>query len=76
MLNAVMDYLFMMAGFFAAYTLRIPTVIAGVLCLELTAGLIGRDSFALSTIQLIAPVDAITDWQQEVNPTPFNGITN
>ena len=75
-LNAVMDYVFMMGSFFAAYTLRIPIVIAGVIGLELTAGLLGRDSFALSTIQLIAPIDAITDWQQEVNPTPFNGITN
>ncbi|WP_377510295.1 DUF2585 family protein [Octadecabacter sp. R77987] len=75
-LNAVCDYLFMLAGFFAAYNLRIPLVIVGVLVLELTAGLIGRDNLTLSTIQLIAPVDAINDWQQELNPVPFNGITN
>ena len=25
---------------------------------------------------LIAPIDAINDWQQELNPVPFNGITN
>ncbi len=66
----------MMGGFFAAYTLRIPMVITGVLVLELTAGLIGRDNLTLSTIQLIAPIDAINDWQQELNPVPFNGITN
>ena len=75
-LNAVSDYIFMMGGFFAAYTLRIPMVIIEVLGLELTAGLIGRDNLTLSTIQLIAPIDAINDWQQELNPVPFNGITN
>ena len=53
----------MMGGFFAAYTLRIPMVIIEVLGLELTAGLIGRDNLTLSTIQLIAPIDAINGWQ-------------
>lgn len=72
-LNAVCDYLFMMGGFFAAYYARIPLVIAGVLGLELTAGLLGRDNLTLSTIQLIAPIDAINDWQQELNPANSNG---
>lgn len=67
-LNAVSDYIFMMGGFFAAYTLRIPVVILGVLGLELTAGLLGRDNLTLSTIQLLAPVEAIDTWQQELNP--------
>lgn len=67
-LNAVSDYIFMMGGFFAAYLLRIPLVILGVLALELTAGLLGRDNLTLSTIQLIAPIDAINTWQQELNP--------
>ena len=75
-LNAVSDYIFMMGGFFAAYTLRIPMVIIGVLGLKLTAGLIGRNNLTLSTIQLNAPIDAINDWQQELNSVPFNGITN
>ena len=75
-LNAVCDYIFMMGGFFAAYALRIPVVIVGVLALELIAGIFGRDNFTLSTIQLIAPIEAIDDWQQELNPIPFNGITN
>ena len=75
-LNAVMDYVFMMGGFFAAYHTRIPLVLLGVLALELTAGLFGRDNFTLSTIQLIAPIDAIDEWQQELNPVPYNGITN
>jgi hypothetical protein len=75
-LNAVFDYIFMMSGFFAAYALRIPVVLVGVLMLELTAGFLGRDNLTLSTIQLIAPIDAIDAWQQELNPVPFNGITN
>lgn len=75
-LNAVSDYVFMMGGFFAAYALRIPFVIFGVLALELIAGIFGRDNFTLSTIQLVAPIEAIDTWQQELNPVPFNGITN
>ncbi|MEL6959365.1 MAG: DUF2585 family protein [Pseudomonadota bacterium] len=67
-LNAVADYGFMMAGFFAAYAVRVPMVLVGVLALELTAGVFGRDNLTLSTIQLIAPIDAINDWQQELNP--------
>ena len=75
-LNAVSDYVFMMMGFFAAYYLPIPAVIVGVLGLELTAGLIERDNLTLSTIQLIVYNETINDWQQELNPVPFNGITN
>lgn len=75
-LNAVSDYAFMMGGFFAAYYLRVPVVIVGVLGLELTAGLLGRDNLTLSTIQLVAYSEAINDWQQEINPVAFNGITN
>ncbi|WP_281981404.1 DUF2585 family protein [Thalassorhabdomicrobium marinisediminis] len=67
-LNAVMDYVFMMAGFFAALALPIWLVVAAMLALELTAGLIGRDNLTLSTIQLIAPINAIDNWQQELNP--------
>lgn len=75
-LNAVSDYLFMMAGFFTAYHLRIPLVLLGVVGLELIAGFFGRDNLTLSTIQLIAPIEAIDDWQQELNPVPYNRITN
>lgn len=75
-LNAVSDYTFMMGGFFAAYAVRVPMVLVGVAVLELTAGLLGRDNLTLSTVQLVAPIDAINDWQQELNPVAFNGITN
>ena len=75
-LNAVSDYAFMMGDFFAAYHLRVPIVIVGVLGLELTAGVFGRDNLTLSTIQLVAYNETINDWQQELNPVAFNGITN
>jgi hypothetical protein len=71
-LNAVADYVFMMGGFFAAYALRIPLVLLGVLGLELVAGIFGRDNLTLSTIQLIAPIEAIDTWQQELNPLAEN----
>lgn len=67
-LNAVMDYIWMLGGFFAARALPTLWVIAGVLILELTAALIGRDSLALSTLMLVYPVEAVNDWQQELNP--------
>ncbi|WP_341863051.1 DUF2585 family protein [Gymnodinialimonas sp. 57CJ19] len=67
-LNAVADYLWMLAGFFAAWSLRVSVTLALVALLELTAGLIGRDNLTLSTLQLVYPVEAISDWQQELNP--------
>ncbi|PVA06222.1 DUF2585 family protein [Thalassorhabdomicrobium marinisediminis] len=75
-LNAVMDYVFMMAGFFAALALPIWLVVAAMLALELIAGLIGRDNLTLSTIQLIAPIDAIDNWQQELNPDRGKPLTH
>lgn len=67
-LNAVADYIWMLGGFFLAWSMRIGWVIVSVLALELTAALIGRDSLTLSTIQLFFPIEAIDNWQQELNP--------
>ncbi len=67
-LNAVADYIWMMGGFFAAYHLRKRVVIALVAALELSAAFVARDSLALSTLMLIYPLDAVEDWQQEINP--------
>ncbi len=67
-LNAVADYVWMMGGFFAAWHLRVPVTLALVALLELTAALIGRDSLALTTLQLVYPVESIANWQQELNP--------
>ena len=67
-LNAVADYLWMLLGFFTAYNLRTLYVVLMIMALELTAALIARDSLALSTLMLIYPIDAVDQWQQELNP--------
>jgi hypothetical protein len=72
-LNAVADYIWMLGGFFVAFALRTPIVLALVVVLELSAALIARDSLALSTLMLIYPIDSVGAWQQEINP---NNIQN
>lgn len=67
-LNAVADYIFMLAGFFTAYMLRTIWVLLIVVALELSAALIARDSLTLSTLMLFYPIDAVEAWQQEINP--------
>jgi hypothetical protein len=67
-LNAVADYIWMMGGFFTAYALRTLHVVGIVAALELSAAFIARDSLALSTLMLLYPVDAVEEWQQELNP--------
>ncbi len=71
-LNAVADYIWMMGGFFAAYAMRTLHVVGIVAALELSAAFIARDSLALSTLMLFYPVDAVEDWQQELNPNRAN----
>ena len=67
-LNAVSDYIWMMGGFFAAYSLRTWIVLSMVAALELSAAFIARDSLALSTLSLVYPIQSIEDWQQALNP--------
>ncbi len=67
-LNSVSDYIWMLGGFFVARALSTFWIFAGVLALELTAALIGRDSLALSTLMLVYPVETVANWQQELNP--------
>lgn len=67
-LNAVADYIWMMGGFLAAWAMRKRMVVAMMAGLELSAAFIARDSLALSTLMLVYPVDAVGDWQQELNP--------
>jgi hypothetical protein len=39
-----------------------------IAALELSAAFIARDSLALSTLMLFYPLDAVENWQQEINP--------
>ena len=67
-LNAVADYLWMMGGFFLANALRTLWVLALVAALEIGAATTARDSLTLTTLMLVYPVDAVEEWQQEINP--------
>lgn len=67
-LNAVCDYLFMLAGFALALRLRKRWILAVIVALEVLATVIARDSLTLTTLMLVWPVEAIDDWQQELNP--------
>jgi len=67
-LNAVADYVFMMAGFFFGRLLPSLWTLALMLSLEVTAALVARDSLILETIMLIHRFEAIEIWQQEIEP--------
>jgi hypothetical protein len=67
-LNAVSDYLWMLGGFFVANALPTVWVIVSIAVLEITAAAIARDSLVLTTIMTLHPIQAIADWQQEINP--------
>ncbi|WP_420397382.1 DUF2585 family protein [Nioella sp.] len=67
-LNAVADYVFMMGGFALASAIRPLWSVLLIVVLELTASLIARDSLTLSTLSLVWPIEAVDQWQQELNP--------
>ncbi|MCX7289502.1 MAG: DUF2585 family protein [Rhodobacterales bacterium] len=67
-LNAVSDYIFMLAGFFTAMALPIRWGIFLVLGLEILSGAVARDSLILTTLRIVHPIQAIADWQDETNP--------
>ena len=67
-LNAVADYLWMLGGFFLANALRSLWVLALILVLEAGAASIARDSLTLTTLMVVYPIEAVDEWQQELNP--------
>jgi hypothetical protein len=67
-LNAVCDYLFMMAGFFVAASIPVRVALAGMLGLETTSAVLVRDSLILTTLRVVHPVPEIAAWQDELNP--------
>lgn len=62
-LNSVGDTFFALAGFGLAMHLPIAATIALAAALEITAALIVRDSFLLTLVTFIHPIDAIRKWQ-------------
>ena len=67
-LNAVMDYLFMLTGFWTAWALRPLWAVALALALELGSAAFARDSLALSTLNFFFDVPWLDAWQDEINP--------
>ena len=67
-LNAVADYIFMMAGFFIGSRLPTYGIAVMILLLELIATLVARDSLLLTTLMLIHRAEVIEVWQQQIKP--------
>ena len=67
-LNAVMDYVFMLSGFAVAMAVPILWTLALIVVMEITAAFVARDSLILETLMLIYPFETIENWQQELNP--------
>lgn len=68
-LNACCDYLFMFAGFHAARALRLKGTLAAILALEIFSTVMARDNLTLSTIRVLFPIEALSKWQDAINPT-------
>ena len=67
-LNAVSDYIFMLAGFFAAMAMPARWGLFLMFALEILSATVARDSLLLTTLRVVHPVQVITDWQDETNP--------
>ena len=67
-LNATMDYVFMMGGFYFASWARSRVTAGLIVAMELLSGLVARDNLTLTTINTLAPNAAIQAWQDEINP--------
>lgn len=67
-LNAVSDYIWMMGAFFLARSLPTLWCVVLIIALEITAALVARDNLTLTTLTVFFYIDAIEQWQQELNP--------
>ena len=67
-LNAVCDFLFMWGGFLLGAVLPVGVILALILVMEVLSALIARDSLVLTTIRVVHPISAISDWQDAINP--------
>lgn len=67
-LNAVCDYVFMLAGFAIVAALPWGWGIVLILALEGTSAVLARDSLILTTIRVVHPIPSLTRWQDETRP--------
>lgn len=61
--NSASDIAVMMVGFVLAWRLPVWASVAVVIAFELIALYMIRDNLALNILMLLAPIDAIRDWQ-------------
>lgn len=69
-INAVADYLWMLGGFFFAHAVRTLWIVVVIIAMEIVAALVARDCLTLTTLMVLYPIDAVEQWQQELNPNP------
>lgn len=62
-LNSVFDLFWMIIGFFLASRLPWKASLAIALLFEATTAYLIRDNLTLNILMLVAPVDAVKDWQ-------------
>lgn len=74
-LNACSDYLIMLAGFHLARTLGVAGTLGVILGLEVFSTVLARDSLTLTTIRVLHPIPALSDWQDAINPLKQKGDT-
>nr|WP_233123515.1 DUF2585 domain-containing protein [Agrobacterium vaccinii] len=62
-LNSAMDTVFMVVGFFFAARVPIWLTILVAIVFEIFTGWLIRDNLTLNVLMLVAPIDAIKEWQ-------------
>ena len=62
-INSVFDLVWMILGFFLASRLPWKVTLAIALIFELFTAYVIRDNLALNILMLVAPVEAVKDWQ-------------
>ncbi len=62
-LNSAMDTVFMVVGFFFAARMPIWVTIVVAIFFEIFTGWLIRDNLTLNVLMLVAPIDAIKEWQ-------------
>ncbi len=62
-LNSAMDTVFMVVGFFFAARVPIWLTILVAIIFEIFTGWLIRDNLTLNVLMLVAPIDAIKEWQ-------------
>lgn len=72
-LNAVMDYVWMWAGFFLAHAVATVWIVGLIFLMEATAAILGRDCLTFTTLQTFLSIEAIDAYQQEINPNAKPG---